>query len=220
GGLISKNKSEFHRKVPWLGDVPVLGRLFRYDGTTNEKRELLIIMTPHIIRNETDAEAIKQAETARMNWCLSDVTELWGDLGLKKRNSEWSDQETNVIYPDLDPRATKQSEKEGKMPTPEKIPLPPEPPQLPSGAGGANHQPQDRPAKSAAFINTDVQIPYQAYIPAQGVQPTSYQRPAGQAARTDEAIQYQSDSNTANPVVPTMYDAPPRYPTTQTPYYR
>ena len=32
GGLITKSKAEIHRKVPLLGDMPLLGRLFRYDG--------------------------------------------------------------------------------------------------------------------------------------------------------------------------------------------
>ncbi len=84
GGLITKNKTDFHRKVPWVGDVPVLGRLFRYDGVTNERDELLIIMTPHIVRpgNEAQAEEIKKIEAARMNWCLSDVIALTGDIQL------------------------------------------------------------------------------------------------------------------------------------------
>jgi len=103
GGLITKSKIDVHRKVPWVGDIPVLGHLFRYDGVSTKKAELLIIMTPHIVSNEEDAEAIKQTEMARMSWCLGDVLELQGDDGFRGRTDEWSDAETTVIYPDLDP---------------------------------------------------------------------------------------------------------------------
>ena len=101
GGLIAKTKNESHRKVPLLGDVPLLGHLFRYDSTTNSRTELLIIMTPHIVKNEADADAIKRAEAARMSWCLCDVTAIYGEAGLRKRTDNWSDSETKVIYPDL-----------------------------------------------------------------------------------------------------------------------
>ena len=105
GGLISREKSEAHRQVPLLGDIPVLGRLFRFDSTTNQRTELLIIMTPHIIKNEEDAERIKRAEIARMHWCLADVIEVHGDGGLRGRADQWTDSETITIYPDLAPSA-------------------------------------------------------------------------------------------------------------------
>jgi general secretion pathway protein D len=101
GGLIDNSKQESHRKVPMLGDLPLLGHLFRFDSTTNTKKELLIIMTPHIVKNEADADAVRRAEAARMSWCLSDVTRIYGEAGLRKRTDGWSDAETKVIYPDM-----------------------------------------------------------------------------------------------------------------------
>jgi general secretion pathway protein D len=101
GGLISKSKDELHRKVPLLGDIPLLGRLFRFDSVQCMKTELLIIMTPHIVRSEAEADAIKQAEAARMSWCLGDVIQMHGDLGLRKRTDAWSDAETHTVYPDM-----------------------------------------------------------------------------------------------------------------------
>ena len=64
-------------------------------------------MTPHIVKNEADADKIKQAEAARMNWCLGDVVAMTSDNSLRRRCSEWSDTETEVIYPDLNPRGEK-----------------------------------------------------------------------------------------------------------------
>jgi type II secretory pathway component GspD/PulD (secretin) len=100
GGLITKASTTVHRRVPLLADIPVLGNLFRYDLEQGKKTELLIVMTPHIIKNEGDAERIKQIEAARIHWCLSDVIAIHGDPGIRDRGGQWTDTETTVIYPD------------------------------------------------------------------------------------------------------------------------
>src|SRR5207253_116518 len=64
---------------------------------------LLIIMTPHVIRNERDADDVKLAEAARMSWCLADVRKIHGDGGLRGRSDVWSDAEVPTIYPDMNP---------------------------------------------------------------------------------------------------------------------
>ncbi|MDR2440367.1 MAG: hypothetical protein LBE12_13485 [Planctomycetaceae bacterium] len=81
GGLISKENQELRRKVPLLSDIPILGKLFRYDYNKCRRTELLVILTPRIVRNKNDMEHIKQIETARMSWCLGNVTQLHGDIG-------------------------------------------------------------------------------------------------------------------------------------------
>lgn len=103
GGLITKSRSSIQRRVPLLADVPVLGHLFRYDRITNKRTELLIILTPHVVRTEDDAQKIKQTEAARMSWCLADVRKLHGDIGPLGRFDEFSDVDTQVIYPDQNP---------------------------------------------------------------------------------------------------------------------
>ncbi|MBL9125004.1 MAG: hypothetical protein JNG90_15310, partial [Planctomycetaceae bacterium] len=70
GGLITKSKRSVNRRVPYLSNIPVLGMLFRYDQFVGQRTELLIILTPHVVRSEADAERIKQLEAARMSWCL------------------------------------------------------------------------------------------------------------------------------------------------------
>ncbi|WP_206018892.1 type II secretion system protein GspD [Rubritalea profundi] len=49
GGLIRTENSYSVDKVPVIGDIPLLGRLFRRDKTTSRKTELIILITPHII---------------------------------------------------------------------------------------------------------------------------------------------------------------------------
>ncbi len=81
GGLITKDSQEIKRKVPLLGDIPLVGQLFRYDFTKCTRTELLIILTPRIVRNQADMEEVKQLEAARMRWCLGNVAQVHGDIG-------------------------------------------------------------------------------------------------------------------------------------------
>jgi len=50
GGILETNQTRQATKVPWLGDIPVLGALFRSTTDTNDKDELLIFVTPKILR--------------------------------------------------------------------------------------------------------------------------------------------------------------------------
>jgi type IV pilus assembly protein PilQ len=52
GGILETEKFDSQGKVPWLGDIPVLGRLFRQDSTSNKKRELLIFVTPRMLSED------------------------------------------------------------------------------------------------------------------------------------------------------------------------
>ena len=60
GGLIQDNVDGGTTKVPLLGDIPLLGRLFRTDTRNREKRTLLIFLRPTIVRNGEDAKKLTQ----------------------------------------------------------------------------------------------------------------------------------------------------------------
>ncbi|MCA9134130.1 MAG: hypothetical protein KDA45_13275, partial [Planctomycetales bacterium] len=110
GGLISRSTQTLHRQVPFLGDLPILKHFFSYDYFDMQRTELLIIMTPHVVRSQGDMERLKQAEFARMSWCEADVFNIHGDVfpnndlavELMDRGN-W-----NVVYPDVDPRGLPQ----------------------------------------------------------------------------------------------------------------
>ncbi|WP_409520401.1 type IV pilus secretin PilQ [Pseudomonas sp.] len=55
GGVFSNTQSKSTSKVPLLGDVPYVGRLFRRDLVTDEKVELLVFLTPRIMNNQAIA---------------------------------------------------------------------------------------------------------------------------------------------------------------------
>lgn len=50
GGILETERREGEKKVPWLGDIPGLGYLFKSTSRTNNKDELLIFVTPKIVR--------------------------------------------------------------------------------------------------------------------------------------------------------------------------
>lgn len=52
GGLVQENELKSRVKVPLLGDIPVLGRIFTADKSTRAKTELYIVITPHIVRGD------------------------------------------------------------------------------------------------------------------------------------------------------------------------
>jgi len=64
GGLIDETNTQRESKVPWLGNVPVLGWLFKSTDDTVIKTNLLIFLTPHIIRSRSDhaGESIRKRE--------------------------------------------------------------------------------------------------------------------------------------------------------------
>ncbi len=58
GGLITKKKENREDKVPLLGDIPLLGWLFKSTRVVTERTELLVILTPRILRTAVDADVI------------------------------------------------------------------------------------------------------------------------------------------------------------------
>ena len=68
GGLITHNESLTRTQVPLLGDVPVLGALFRSENITDRSTELIILITPHIVRNKDDATHYTDAYRKRLGW--------------------------------------------------------------------------------------------------------------------------------------------------------
>jgi general secretion pathway protein D len=55
GGLISTNHNLNRTAVPVLGNIPIVGALFRNDNDTKTRTELLILIQPHVITNSSDA---------------------------------------------------------------------------------------------------------------------------------------------------------------------
>ncbi len=77
GGMITNDQTVFVRKLPWLGDLPLIGRLFRYDFNRLKRKELLVFLTPIVIENDDHAERLKGEEINKVRlpaeaWNLQD----------------------------------------------------------------------------------------------------------------------------------------------------
>ena len=49
GGIFSQKNKTGRDSVPVLGNIPWLGQLFRHDGKDNERRELVVFITPRLV---------------------------------------------------------------------------------------------------------------------------------------------------------------------------
>ena len=103
GGLIQKIRGQRSRRVPFIADIPLIGNFFKYDSEVEERSELLVIMTPMLVTGEEDLDYVKATESSRMSWCLADVVEAHGDVGLSGGYGLWGPAVGQTIYPDLQP---------------------------------------------------------------------------------------------------------------------
>ncbi len=62
GGMTKTDKQKTEHKIPILGDIPFVGRLFKKTETVNKYSELIIIITPHIIDIQSDEDKIRLEE--------------------------------------------------------------------------------------------------------------------------------------------------------------
>lgn len=67
GGIIRNSVTSTVKKIPLLGDLPLLGNLFKSSDKQSVKTELLVFLTPHVVRNEDEARRIRESEAARLS---------------------------------------------------------------------------------------------------------------------------------------------------------
>ena len=53
GGLLNSEDSKTVSKIPLLGNIPILGEFFKHTSTSRDKREIIIIITPHLVSEDT-----------------------------------------------------------------------------------------------------------------------------------------------------------------------
>ncbi|WP_246840983.1 type II secretion system secretin GspD [Hahella sp. CCB-MM4] len=91
GGLISENYRTSEAKVPLLGDIPLLGVLFRSTSRTKDKQNLLVFLKPTILRDKEEASAIS----------MQKYNALW-ELNFNiKKNAEGDEHAAKMVKPDI-----------------------------------------------------------------------------------------------------------------------
>jgi len=80
GGLFREVSQSSRNQIPFLGDIPLIGALFRSKTDQTQRQEIIILLTPHVIKDDSlygnaSAEEMKEAERERvgvrkgMMWC-------------------------------------------------------------------------------------------------------------------------------------------------------
>ncbi len=103
GGLLTSTKEKISRGVPYVSDIPILGWLFRFDQETIQRKELLIVMTPRIMRDSTDFAEVMQREMGRTNIDLDEAMSINGNMGLYDPCTDqgYRNKKTRTIVSDL-----------------------------------------------------------------------------------------------------------------------
>ena len=102
GGLIDDNFRDTREKVPLLGDIPILGHLFRYNSTQKVKQSLMVFIHPVILRDAATANAYTQRK-------YSYFRDRQQDANIEKRGLV---RDSAAIIPDLDELITQLPKKD------------------------------------------------------------------------------------------------------------
>jgi general secretion pathway protein D len=84
GGLIAEKDEVITDKVPVLGDIPLLGWLFKSKSVNRKKTNLMILLTPRIIRDASDMATVSQRQMERFDKAQSAEKEFGKVIDLKK----------------------------------------------------------------------------------------------------------------------------------------
>ena len=125
GGLIDETLNETAQKVPVLGDIPLLGNLFRYRNTDRLKRNLMVFLHPVILR-----------DPAQSTLYTSDKYSYIREQQLAAREKG-----NDYLLPNVQPPVLKPEEEVKQQGTMLNIPPPAKPTQQPPAASGDNATP-------------------------------------------------------------------------------
>ena len=84
GGLISTSKSTATSKVPFLGDIPILGQLFRTTGKAEARNELMMFLTPHIVEAPSQLPTMTNPEMNQAPLLTNSISEQELDRFLER----------------------------------------------------------------------------------------------------------------------------------------
>lgn len=102
GGLIESSKTENEAKVPLMGDLPIVGQLFRSNDDSQRRKELLIVITATVLRTAEDAYRTSIAQRDKTDIIPESVKQspLMDKLQLKPEGEE-----LEMVQPQTEPHA-------------------------------------------------------------------------------------------------------------------
>lgn len=115
GGLIQNNMQQTTAKVPFLGDLPYLGTMFRAESATDTKTNLMVFLRPQILRDRSAGELATQENYEIIRDLQKELPEIQGPVrvdGTAPILPEWSEQlriskrmeKSDIVQEDLSPK--------------------------------------------------------------------------------------------------------------------
>ncbi len=97
GGMIRDNFNSSESKVPLLGDIPFLGKLFRHKSEVHDKITLVMIITPYIINNSRELQAMQSKLERLDNAKKQLVSKMRAILKLDKKIQKTEAQQVDIL---------------------------------------------------------------------------------------------------------------------------
>jgi general secretion pathway protein D len=108
GGIITDNKNRSRTGIPYLMDIPVLGRFFGTTTTNSDRTELIMLITPNVIRNRGESRFVTEEFKSRLGTVRNELERMRKDreqdLERMRRYKEERDKERKSA-PDPTPEA-------------------------------------------------------------------------------------------------------------------
>jgi len=193
GGMITTSDDAIQRKVPWAGDLPVVGQLFRYDTRQTVRTELLIFLTPRLIRDDGDDEMIKQIETERLHFLVDEAESIHGPILSTK--PPFTEDGTRIKMPPL-------------LAPPAELPPAPTPPPAPKAGLGFMPEKPGRTQMDNSNVPTTTMPPTADHdirlLPSQPSdgKPVSQRGKSGDQAGAVRNVSFEERAGDSEPVAP------------------
>jgi general secretion pathway protein D len=151
GGLIQDNYADGNNKVPLLGDLPLIGSLFRAENKARTKTNVMVFLRPVIVR---DGQTLADISANRYDYVRRQTTDLPTD------NRIIRDHDVPVLPPPAPSPAQGVPAQDGlfdlnRMTRPAPPPPPPPPPAKPVGAAPASGAVADPPSSAAPNVSSN-----------------------------------------------------------------
>ena len=169
GGLIDDTLTQVEYKVPCLGDIPIFSWLFKSITDSTDRTNLFVFLTPHVIKNLAEADAImgeKQAELDAVKsggFNLFPVGEAAGDEAVPAETTGLIDQGAVI-----DPAGQTAAEESFTSPVTEEGPAPADP---------ASEQTEEESVIKNIFLDRAGSVGDEPVIPVNGPRPSARQAP-------------------------------------------
>jgi general secretion pathway protein D len=124
GGMIGENRNNDKNGVPYLMDIPVLGRFFRTTSDRTQRTEIIMLITPHVIRSRTEGTEVTEEFKSKLSMLRNELERmrLEQERDVEKMKRDWRDRQQLQQQPAAPVPPT-----EPPSPSPSSSPAGPEP---------------------------------------------------------------------------------------------